>query len=146
MKIMLILIEVSEYTNLPIKRIIELYNLKDDTISFQQTTNNDSEFGDNLKDNTEPFENIVINEEMSKALKEIIENSSLRERSKEILILYFGLNGERQNLTELGNKYGVTKERIRRIINSALETLRKTKNTQLIAWTDNPDKYKTQKL
>ena len=143
---MLILIEVSEYTNLPIKRIIELYNLKDDTISFQQTTNNDSEFGDNLKDNTEPFENIVINEEMSKALKEIIENSSLRERSKEILILYFGLNGERQNLTELGNKYGVTKERIRRIINSSLETLRKTKNTQLIAWTDNTDKYKTQKL
>lgn len=138
--------EVSEYTNLPIKRIIELYNLKDDTISFQQTTNNDSEFGDNLKDNTEPFENIVINEEMSKALKEIIENSSLRESSKEILILYFGLNGERQNLTELGKKYGVTKERIRRIINSSLETLRKTKNTQLIAWTDNPDKYKTKKL
>lgn len=49
----------------------------------------------------------------------------LTEREAQILTLRFGLGGERQHtLNELGEKFGITRERIRQIQKSALKKLR----------------------
>jgi RNA polymerase primary sigma factor len=50
----------------------------------------------------------------------------LPEREAAILRLRFGMNGvEEQTLEEIGQKFGVTRERIRQIESNALERIRK---------------------
>jgi len=64
-------------------------------------------------------------------LKSELENtlSILSERERTIIELYFGLNGTPLTLEEIGEDYGLTKERIRQIKERALRRLRnKSKN------------------
>ena len=50
---------------------------------------------------------------------------SLDERDAEVLRLYFGLEGQREHtLEEIGNRLGVTRERIRQLRDRALRRLR----------------------
>lgn len=50
--------------------------------------------------------------------------SELSQREKEIVSKYYGLGGEnRHTLNELGQKYGVTRERIRQIKSTALNKI-----------------------
>jgi RNA polymerase primary sigma factor len=53
--------------------------------------------------------------------------TSLDERERAIIFARFGLNesGERLTLEEVGQQYGVTRERIRQLENIALKKLRK---------------------
>ncbi|MCJ7498686.1 RNA polymerase subunit sigma-70, partial [bacterium] len=52
--------------------------------------------------------------------------NELLENEKEIIILRFGLdNSEPKTLESIGQRYGVTRERIRQIESSALRKLRK---------------------
>lgn len=139
--------EISEFLNIPLDRMIELYSLKDDTVSYNQPINEDAELGEFIEDNDEVFEDDIIDKMRASAINKIINDSSLTEREKKIVELYFGLNGEEpMNLAEIGKLYGLTRERIRIIMNNRiLKILRETKNQELIEWTDNPDKYKTKK-
>ena len=56
-------------------------------------------------------------------------NESLDKREREILVLRFGLiDGVPLSLEEIGEKYGLTRERIRQLENRALRKLRSPKN------------------
>ena len=50
--------------------------------------------------------------------------SCLSERERDILSLYYGLNGSECTLEEIGDKYGLTKERIRQILENSLTKAR----------------------
>lgn len=55
----------------------------------------------------------------------------LNERMKEVLILRYGLHGtEPYSLKEIGNKIGVTRERVRQIESEAIQILREKKITR----------------
>ena len=57
--------------------------------------------------------------------------SRLNERMKEVLILRYGLQGtEPFSLKEIGNKIGVTRERVRQIESEAIQILREKKITR----------------
>lgn len=78
---------------------------------------------DNIKksflDNDETYEN----NDDAEAVKKLL--SFLTERERNVIILYFGLNGEEQKtLEEIGIKYNLTKERVRQIKEVALKKLR----------------------
>lgn len=52
--------------------------------------------------------------------------NKLPEREAEILIMYYGLDGnEPMTLEEIGKRYGVTKERIRQVKAKAIRRLRR---------------------
>lgn len=55
----------------------------------------------------------------------IIKNlkSDLSKREEEVLDLRFGLKGQRKSLSEIGRKYGITRERVRQIQNKILKNL-----------------------
>lgn len=58
--------------------------------------------------------------------KLVFESSSLNEREKEVLTLRFGFDDNKcHNLEEVGNKYGITRERVRQIEAQTLRKLRK---------------------
>ena len=57
----------------------------------------------------------------------------LNGRELKIIIMYFGLDGKgHRTLQEIGDKYGVTRERIRQILSLALEKLKKYHNLKEI--------------
>lgn len=47
------------------------------------------------------------------------------EREKNVLLERFGLKGEKKSLQAIGNRYGITRERVRQIQNQGIKSLRK---------------------
>jgi len=73
---------------------------------------------------TLPSEQLVY-ESDNALVQEIL--ATLPEREREILAMRFGLNdGKERTLEEVGERFGVTRERIRQIQEQALKTIRKT--------------------
>ncbi len=59
--------------------------------------------------------------------------STLTQREAEVISLYFGLNGEHSNtLEELGEKFNLTRERIRQIKGKAIIRLRQTSKSKAL--------------
>ena len=84
----------------------------------------DSELGDFVIDQVSPtVEEIVVEEEMKQALNDVLETITPRE--EKVIRLRFGLDdGKERTLEQVGNVFGVTRERIRQIEAKALRKLR----------------------
>jgi len=69
----------------------------------------------------------ALSEDMQKAL------STLTERERTILTLYYGLNGEEPlTLEEIGNRMNLTRERIRQIKEKAIMRLRHSSRSKYL--------------
>lgn len=77
------------------------------------------------------IEDIIVSESLREEVKEVLD--SLSPKEKEVLELRFGLNGnEPSTLESIGNRYNLTRERIRQIENKALKRInRLNSNTGL---------------
>jgi RNA polymerase primary sigma factor len=106
--------------------VADLINISRDLISLESPVNQDKDssmVGDFIEntDYMSPDEIII-----EKSLREDINNilQTLSEKESEILQYRFGLNGRRpMSLKEIGDKYMLTKERIRQIEKKALKRL-----------------------
>lgn len=92
------------------------------------TIDNDTsyvELQDLIPDNNSSLEETIVFKDLGENLDKIL--STLSPREKEILELRFGLkNNEPNTLQEIGDKYNLTRERIRQIESKALKKIRKT--------------------
>ncbi len=98
------------------------------TISLETPLNTKEEaskIGDFLVDETmEAPDSRVSNESLVSELEKIL--STLRPRERDVLKLRFGLNdGNKRTLEEIGQLFGVSRERVRQIETRALNKLRK---------------------
>jgi RNA polymerase primary sigma factor len=99
--------------------------------SLNETINEDGdEMLDIIEDNTfiSPDQSF---QKSSDLLRNELNNilSNLPQREQRIIELYFGLNGTALTLEEIGDEYGLTKERIRQVKEKTLRKLRaKSKN------------------
>lgn len=74
---------------------------------------------------------ILINESLSEEIKRSL--STLTEREREIVILFFGLgNNHPLSLEEIGEKFNLTRERVRQIKDKALQRLRHTSRSKIL--------------
>lgn len=82
----------------------------------------------------EPVDEKIIRESLNEQVHNIIKE--LNENEREILIMRFGLNGEEpKTLKEVGERIGLSRERVRQIENQAKLKLRKsTKCRQLLSY------------
>lgn len=119
--------ELSEYLGIPESKISELLQLNRDILSLESPVGDehDSEFGDYLEDtkaiDPEEAASMVM-------LKETIADmlDSLPERDAKVLRLRYGFEGERvHTLEEIGDDFGLTRERIRQIEAKAIRVLRR---------------------
>lgn len=70
------------------------------------------------------IEDIIISQDLKEQIQNIL--NSLTPKEREVLELRFGLNGkEPMTLEAIGNKYNLTRERIRQIENKALNKIRR---------------------
>jgi RNA polymerase primary sigma factor len=73
----------------------------------------------------------LINESLSEEIKRSL--SSLTDRERDIVILFFGLGGSSPlSLEEIGEKFNLTRERVRQIKDKALQRLRHTSRSKIL--------------
>lgn len=125
--------EVAEYLDVPVKKIKELQELKD-PVSIHTALNdeNDGTLEDIIADpKAENIEKNIDNELLAKTINSLL--PTLEQREQEIIIARFGLNGSKvKTLDQLGEEYGVTKERIRQIEQKALVKLRNPRRAEIL--------------
>ncbi len=117
--------EVAQAAGLPPKRIGEILRLGQKPISLQTPVGDDETFLSELIANggridpVEAASGALLREHIEEAL------SHLEERERQVLRLRFGLeDGRPHTLEEIGQRLGVTRERIRQIEVKALEKLK----------------------
>lgn len=76
----------------------------------------------------QPPDSELIHESLRMEINYVI--SSLSEREAEVVRLYFGLDGQTLTLEEIGEKFGLTRERVRQIKEKAIRRLRHTNRTK----------------
>jgi RNA polymerase primary sigma factor len=119
--------DIAQHLDLPLAKIQYIYQLVRRTSSIETPIgeDDDQELMDLIPDDKAIMPSEQIEEERRVAL---VFNwlNELQENEMEIIILRFGLDdGEPKTLESIGQRYGVTRERIRQIEASALRKLRK---------------------
>lgn len=118
--------EVAEALEISYEKAMEIEEFARDTTSLDITVNDDGDtsLGDLLRDeNALSPEAVAAHTMLRQHLEEALE--TLKPREQEVLRLRFGLDtGIEMTLEEVGNKFGVTRERIRQIEAKALRKLR----------------------
>ena len=118
--------EIAAELNLPIEKIIEANRTAADTLSLDMPVGDeeDTTIGSFVEDvNTPGPVDATSNAMLSEALTEIL--GTLTEREADVLRMRFGMyDGRTHTLEEVGQIFGVTRERIRQIENKAIRKLR----------------------
>ncbi|MBQ1410939.1 MAG: RNA polymerase sigma factor RpoD [Oscillospiraceae bacterium] len=118
--------EIAEELGLPIEKIIEANRTAADTLSLDTPVGDeeDTTIGSFVEDDNTPGPaESTSNTMLAEALTEIL--GTLTQREADVLKMRFGMyDGRNHTLEEVGQKFGVTRERIRQIENKAIRKLR----------------------
>ena len=118
--------ELAKKMNTSVEKIREIYKISQEPVSLETPIGEeyDSRLGDFIKDehNMNP-EDYTTNELLKDEISDIL--LTLTEREEKVIRLRFGLeDGKSRTLEEVGQIFGVTRERIRQIEAKALRKLR----------------------
>ena len=118
--------EIAEKMETSVEKVREIYKISQDPVSLETPIGeeDDSHLGDFIKDehNMSP-EEYATNEMLKDEISEVL--LTLTEREEKVIRLRFGLeDGKPRTLEEVGQMFGVTRERIRQIEAKALRKLR----------------------
>lgn len=118
--------ELAKKMNMSVDKIREIYKISQEPVSLETPIGeeDDSHLGDFIKDerNVSP-EEYATNELLKDEISEVLQ--TLTEREEKVIRLRFGLeDGKSRTLEEVGQMFGVTRERIRQIEAKALRKLR----------------------
>jgi RNA polymerase primary sigma factor len=126
--------EIADELRWPLAEVREILRVAQLPVSLEKPVGDedDSELGDFVADETvaEPFEEAsdhLQKEGVRRAL------TALPERERNVIELRYGLTGlEPMTLEEVGNTFGVTRERIRQIENNTLKKLQHLPEAQML--------------
>ena len=118
--------EIAAELGLPVEKIIEANRTAADTLSLDTPVGDeeDTSIGSFVEDERTPGPaDATSNALLAEARKEILD--TLTEREADVLRMRFGMyDGRTHTLEEVGQIFGVTRERIRQIENKAIRKLR----------------------
>jgi len=91
----------------------------------------DNSLLDVLPNNDSPnADNTLLNESLIKEIERAL--ATLTERERDIIRLFFGIGIQEMTLEEIGEKFGLTRERVRQIKEKAIRRLRHTSRSKLL--------------
>lgn len=125
--------EIADFLDMDKSRINDLINASKEFVSLETPLSSDKDantISDLMEDTkgADP-EEVLINKTLQESIEEVL--STLTEKESSVIRYRFGLNGERpHSLKEIGDKYNLTKERIRQIEKKAISRLRHPSRSQ----------------
>jgi RNA polymerase primary sigma factor len=118
--------EISEAIDLPEYKISEIMKMNTYTQSIDSpiAPDEDTKFIDTfIYDNDEDTDSQLMNESLSLEINDVL--STLSEKEREIIKLFYGINSSHEyTLDEIGDRYDLSRERVRQIKERALKRLR----------------------
>ena len=118
--------EIAEDLHIPLEKVIEATRTSADTLSLDTPVGDeeDTTIGSFVEDDNTPGPaDATSNTLLAEALDEILQ--TVTDREAEVLRMRFGMfDGRTHTLEEVGQIFGVTRERIRQIENKAIRKLR----------------------
>ena len=125
--------ELSEIMDLPVEKVLETMKVSSKNISvdapFQE--GEDGSLLDVLENPDSPkVDKGLISESLSTEIHRAF--STLSEREREILKYSYGIGTQELTLEEIGNEFGLTRERVRQIKEKAIRKLRHTSKSNIL--------------
>jgi len=125
--------ELSELLDLPQDKVTETLRVAGKHVSvdapFQE--GEDSCLLDVLEnENTPRTDKNLMKESLSKEIERVL--NTLTERERDIIKYFFGIGCQEMTLEEIGEKFGLTRERVRQIKEKAIRRLRQSSRSKLL--------------
>ncbi|MCK5832775.1 RNA polymerase sigma factor RpoD/SigA [bacterium] len=118
--------EIADKLNMAAEEVSDTLQISNSHLSLDApfTEGDTNSLKDILKDNHSPSpDRELLKTALSSEIEKVL--STLTEREAEVISLYFGLNRERAlTLEEIGNRFSLTRERVRQIKEKAIKRLR----------------------
>lgn len=128
--------EMAERLRLPVEKVRRLIEAGAGTLSLEMDVGDDQEstLGDFVEDQQTPSPwAVALDTSLRKDVSDALD--SLSPREARVLMLRFGLrDGYAQTLEEVGDRFGLTRERIRQIEKEAMEKIRDTRAAKLCSY------------
>ena len=119
--------EIAEATGLDSALVSDLLSISQDVVSIDSPVRrgeeSDTALGEFIEDESDGPEKQVMDSALRAEVRSLL--LTLSDKERDIIELRYGLSGEKpMSLKEIGERYSLTKERIRQIEKRALEKLR----------------------
>jgi RNA polymerase primary sigma factor len=125
--------ELAEALDLPKEKVSDTLRVSGRHVSVDApfVDGEDNSLLDVLVNNDSPTaDNTLINESLSREVDRSL--ATLTERERDIIKLFFGISTQEMTLEEIGEKFGLTRERVRQIKEKAIRRLRHTSRSKLL--------------
>jgi RNA polymerase primary sigma factor len=125
--------ELAEALDLPKEKVADTLRVSGRHVSVDApfVDGEDNSLLDVLVNNDSPdADNTLINESLSREVDRAL--ATLTERERDIIKLFFGISTQEMTLEEIGEKFGLTRERVRQIKEKAIRRLRHTSRSKLL--------------
>ena len=125
--------EVAEALDLPREKVSDTLRVSGRHVSVDApfVDGEDNSLLDVLPNNDSPnADNTLLNESLVKEIERAL--ATLTERERDIIRLFFGIGIQEMTLEEIGEKFGLTRERVRQIKEKAIRRLRHTSRSKLL--------------
>ena len=125
--------ELAEQLDLPVDKVVESLKVSGRHISVDApfVDGEDNSLLDVLVNDDSPMaDNTLVNESLSREIDRAL--STLSEREKEIIQMFFGIGMQEMTLEEIGDKFGLTRERVRQIKEKAIRRLKQNSRSKLL--------------
>ena len=125
--------ELADSLDLPAEKVADTLRVSGRHISVDApfVEGEDNSLLDVLVHDDSPIaDRTLINESLSTEVERAL--STLTERERDIIKLFFGINTQEMTLEEIGEKFGLTRERVRQIKEKAIRRLRHSSRSKLL--------------
>ena len=125
--------ELAETLDLPAEKVADTLRVSGRHISVDApfVEGEDNSLLDVLVNDDSPVaDKTLINESLSTEVERAL--ATLTERERDIIRLFFGINRQEMTLEEIGEKFGLTRERVRQIKEKAIRRLRHSSRSKLL--------------
>jgi RNA polymerase primary sigma factor len=125
--------ELADELDIPVDKIADTLKVSGRHISVDApfVDGEDNSLLDVLVNDDSPMaDRSLVNESLSTEIDRAL--STLTDREKDILQMFFGIGTQEMTLEEIGDKFGLTRERVRQIKEKAIRRLRQNSRNKLL--------------
>ena len=125
--------ELAEQLDLPVDKVVESLKVSGRHISVDApfVDGEDNSLLDVLVNDDSPMaDNTLVSESLSREIDRVL--STLADREKEIIQMFFGIGMQEMTLEEIGDRFGLTRERVRQIKEKAIRRLKQNQRSKTL--------------